>query len=316
VQVWVVPVCWNKVEGVLNIVTTEFISMLSDMVNKCCAVLKMDSRVTSIYLIGSLSRGDADVNSDVDLCILVSKENHDSIIKDADNIAAVVGPVLASGWICDSTCYSALYDVSGKIVKVDYDYYSMKNLPDLIALSMSTMTYLFDRKLLYDCFGKVEDMFKAIKSSQVQAISHQSHTPFSISAWSVVRMVRRGELLEALDIMNHMRDPIITRLLCQIYNVPFENYRRMETKLPDEILPWLKRTIARPTRDALLTALRELVGLYLYASNLLGNSIGKQEFIACDRIIKESVQPFSIAKSNDSRLDSLNTDSNEKRGLQ
>ena len=267
--------------------TAESITMLNDTLNKCCSILELDLRVKSVYLVGSLARGDADVNSDVDLCILVNKGQRDSIIKDADKIAAAVAPILAGGWLLDSNCYSVLYDLSGQMVKVDYDYYSIEDLPDLITSSMSTQTYLYDRKLLYDCSGTVEDLFKTIDPSQLQPISHGPHSFFPLSACSVIRMVRRGELLEAMDIINHMRDPHLTRLLCRLYNVPFENYRRMETKLPCEILTWLKRTIARPTKDELLTALRELIGLYLYVGDILGDGIGQQERTACDRIVKE-----------------------------
>lgn len=287
-QVWAAPACWNEVGGALETMATDFITMLYDTVNKCCSSLKSDPRVMSIYLVGSLASGNADVHSDVDLCILVSKGQQNCVLADADRIAANVGPVLVSGLLRDSTRYSVLYDLYGQIVKVDYDYFGMEEVPDLIKSSMSTRTYLFDRKLLYDCCGTVEDLFKAIEPSQAQTISHESCSPFPLSAWSVIRMVRRGELLEAVDIMNHMRDPLLTQLLCQVYDVPFENYRRMETKLPHEILAWLKRTIAGPTSDEVLTALRELIKLYLYASDILGDDIGQQQRVACVRIVEES----------------------------
>jgi len=70
----------------------------------------------------------------------------------------------------------------------------------------------------------------------------------------------------------------------------------MERKLPDDILAWLRRTIPRLTAEEMLTALRELIGLFLYADDILGNPIGQREWIACDRIVKESTKAIDTFK--------------------
>jgi len=47
------------------------VALLNTTAAKCCAILRNDSRVLAVILVGSLARGDADICSDVDLCVVV-----------------------------------------------------------------------------------------------------------------------------------------------------------------------------------------------------------------------------------------------------
>jgi len=276
---------------------TESVAVLYDMVENCCAVLRADPRVTAVCLVGSLARDEADANSDVDLCIFVSEGQLDSILTQASTIAGRITSVLVSGHIPNSTSYCSIYDLSGRMVKVDYDYFGVEQLPDMIMTGMRTRTYLFHHKLLYDRHGDVRHMLNTSVPRHVPAAPLPS-IPFAISASSVVRMTRRGEFFEALDIMNHMRDPLLTSLLCRAFDTPFENYRRIESKLPDEIADWLYRTIAKPARHDVLNALHELINLYLHTSSIVGQEIGAGERRACDRVIEEIVRMLTVADND------------------
>jgi len=244
-----------------------------------------------------LARGDADGNSDVDLCVLVSDGQLDSILKQTAEMAARAGPVLVSDQFLGLTSYCALYKMANHIVKVDFDYFTVGQLPDLIMTGMNTETYLFNRRLLYDRHGNVGDMFNSLPPCPPPVSSPPSVASFAISAWSVVRMTRRGELLEAVDIMNHMRDPLLTELLCRKYNVPFENFRRMEEKLPCDIVDWLRRTIARPITGEVLYSLREMIGLYLHLCTDLAEGVTSKDGSACERVFDE-IERLSLATAS------------------
>ena len=272
--------------------TTDHLSILNDTIDRCCAVLKAEPKVVALYLLGSLAGREADSNSDIDLCVLLNTRDLEPTVARADDIASEVGSVLVGGRSPDSTTYSVLYDVSGRIIKVDYDYFSISQFPSVVSRSMSTRTYLSRRKLLFDRRGDAEQQFLT-EHPPVRSQKESRSAWFMINAWSAIRMVRRGELLEAFDIINHMRDPHVTALLCRAFGVPFENFRRLETKLPPHIIDWLHRTIAMPRRDDVLRSLEELLNLYAHLWGVLGEPVCPQERHASTRMLAEIRETLS-----------------------
>lgn len=295
---WPVPACWsNLASRERKNMSPDHVAVLNHAVDRCCSVLRQEPLVEAVYLVGSLARGDADAHSDVDLCIVVAPGCSEAVLARAEAIAAQVGPALAGARLPGSSCYAMLYDFSGCVIKIDYDYFGLDQLPVLITKSLNSRTYLVDRRLLFDRHGGAESAFAA---AAIQPVSERFHPEawFPISAWSVIRMVGRGELLEAVDILNHMRDPLITRLLSRAFDVPFENYRRMEKKLPDAIMDCLRRTFPWPARDELLCSLGELVNLYLHVCESLSEEVGPRERSTFTRILDEvqrQLQPCSAA---------------------
>jgi len=266
---------------------TDQCATLDEIAEKCCAVLQTDPRVSAICLVGSLARGDADANSDVDLCVFVDNGQLDSLLAETARIATRVGQVLVSGWLHDSTSFCALYDLADHIIKVDFDFFEVEQLPGLMMKGMSTQTYLFDHRLVYDRHDDIGPMLEFPPRSPAVAAPLPSPSSLAIAAWSVLRMTRRGEYLEALDIINHMRDPFLTKLLCNVYDLSFQNYRRMEGRLPRDIVERLNSTFPRPIRDELLSSLRELIELYFHLLALLQEELSASESTAFSRAIRE-----------------------------
>ena len=267
---------------------SKHFAVLNEIAVKCCAALATEPGITDVYLVGSVARGDSDGLSDIDLCAVVQRERLGLVLSRAEAIASTHFEVMAGGWFPGTACYSVLYNISGGIIKVDYDYVSSLDFPELLAESMENRTYLFDRKVLFK-------RQRCTEREQLEALSEspkcqrRSEASVAVGAWSVVRMARRGEILEAVDILNHIRDPLLTRLVCAVAGVPFENYRRLESKLPPELHAWLRRTFASPTRSDVLRALNELTSLYLHVSERLSTDVETSERLACKYIMDHEI---------------------------
>jgi len=234
---------------------------LDEMVERCTAALAVDCRISACYLVGSLARGDADVNSDVDLLVLVEGGRVESVLTEAESITSLVAPVLASDCLPDSMCFSVLYEVLDRVVKVDYDFVDERECANLAAESRAIRHSLSQCRPIFD---RRRDKTPLLSNIETCASREESRigTWFYIQAWSAIRMIRRGELLEAFDIVNHMRDPHVTRLVCNHASIPFENYRRMEQRLPEDLAAWLYRTTSGPDRTGLLNSLSEMLSLW------------------------------------------------------
>jgi len=251
---------------------TDYIEALYDIANRACEVWSADARVVGVCLIGSLARNEADRCSDIDLYICVESGTIKSIIAEAPTRASEVGEVLLGDYGFNEQAYVALYKTSLGIVKVDYDFLAIDDLPQLVSKSFASHTHLFHSRILFDRRGRLASALSPETMKEKDDDPRLSNR-FFLAAWSVIRMVRRGELWEAFDILNTMRDPMLTRALCCATGVAFENYRRLETKFAPPLQSRLKATIGGPDAEDLLCALVAALDLYEHANVLLGRKL-------------------------------------------
>lgn len=233
------------------------------IVNRCREVLSSDTRLMGAYLVGSLARGEADENSDIDLCVVTDGQRHQEVLSDAQATAICIGEALTTDWLAGATCFSAIYAVNEAVVKVDFDYFDLPTFHNLAQQSAGNHALLSHRTLLFDHSGELETHFRNPRLASPHA-TPRTHGQFLISAWNVVRMLRRGEVIDAIDNLNRMRDPWLTEILCISQGVPFENYRRIETRLPAGLLAQLVDTFALPTQSGVAIACGKVVNLYIH----------------------------------------------------
>jgi predicted nucleotidyltransferase len=250
-------------------------TFLEQILARCQAHLVTDSRVLGLCVFGSLAIGHTDEFSDIDLGILVEQDQLDTILADRDLIRGVA-PLLISGpALADDDCVFALHDVDGRLVKVDYNYFSDNRPPPWLSS---------ESRVLFDHSSTLAELI-ALPGVQQQPASIPSDA-FWVEMWSAARMVRRGELFEACDILNHLRDPVLTRLLSQVHGVPFQNYRRLEELYPTEIVERLRHTFARPDQGDLENAIAQLAALYLDTLRMTGEGVSQEVETAIDRILE------------------------------
>lgn len=255
-------------------------AFLEKVLSLCKTHLVTDSRVLGLCVFGSLSIEQADEFSDIDLGILVEEDQIEVMLSDREIIEGVAPLLACSPTTVDDDCIFALHDVDGRLVKIDYNYFSDRRIPPWLSI---------DTRVVFDPSVKLAQLV-AIPPEKEQLGSFSSDY-FCIQLWSAVRMLRRGELFEACDILNHLRDPVLTRLLGRVYNIPLQNYRRVEQLYPTEIVERLRHTFARPEPDDLNEALAHLAALYLHAIALTKEHIGAKERHTIDRILQFASVP-------------------------
>jgi predicted nucleotidyltransferase len=250
---------------------SEYRNLLREMTSRCHQSLMAINSVAAIFLIGSLAQGNDDESSDIDLCIVVNDNEYYEMVSSIPEIASSLGPFCVGGHVFGPKSYSAIYIYGHNIVKVDFDLCTIAEFPRLIEDSFSTQTYLYNRRTLFDRDGLEASVLESMAETFSVVADEEQIIGFVIQAISALKMIKRGELFEAYDILNHLRDPFLTKLLCTGAKIPFENYRRIENKLTKNELLRLYRTIAIPKPSDLLIALKELIEFYQLA--LLKNGL-------------------------------------------
>jgi len=234
-------------------VSSTGVPLLEQALLRCQACLPADDRVLGLCVFGSVAAGRADAHSDIDLGLLVGQEQLDSLLAAPDLIARVAPVIAWAASRAGDNCLFAIHEFECGFVKIDYNFFTSDDVPSWLS---------GEAEILYDRSGAL---------TTLKAIRHVRQEPrgfpceyFWIGIWNATRMLRRGELLEACDILNHLRDPLMMDLLSRAFQLPFQNYRRVEERYPPNVVQWLRRTFARPEPEELLSALAEMAALYRY----------------------------------------------------
>ncbi|MFH2053341.1 MAG: hypothetical protein ABIK96_12830 [bacterium] len=213
--------------------------------------LRKDTRISGICCFGSLATGAADAYSDLDLGLLVADEQIAGFASSRE-VPEGVAPVAAMA-PCpgDENCILVLHRFGGEYLKVDYNYFSARTpLP----------WYGREVRVLFDRDGALDTISR--RSRDAPGGSEPDYGLVAMLLWNAVRMVQRGELMEAVDVLAQLRDPLLTGLVCQRYGRVFLNYRRVESTYPPEVVDMLRRTYAGPDTEELWRAIAAVLDVF------------------------------------------------------
>jgi predicted nucleotidyltransferase len=226
-------------------------------------LLREDARVLGVYLSGSFVAGKPDRYSDLDLYVVVRKECRERIKQDHSSLRAKVGELISdfpATHMGDPNQIICLYSEPYP-VHVDYQYRAPEELVPRVK----------DRSALvfWDSSGELRAWKK--KCAQV----HEAYAPTAESVqyfedrfwtWCIYAdsKIRRGELWEARDMIEYLRNKVIVPLMSYSLSLPLEGNRRIEDKFSDGMVSALKATLQRGhSRSAYAGALSAIVRLYL-----------------------------------------------------
>jgi predicted nucleotidyltransferase len=225
--------------------------------------LKPDERVLGVYLSGSFAHGRADRYSDLDFYIVVASEHRDRIKQDHASLRADVGELLSdfpATHMSDPNQLIALYKASYP-VHVDYQY---RTPEELAARTKDRHVLIF-----WDKSGELSAWKnKCAEVRETYAPTQESLQYFEDRFWTwciyADSKIRRGELWEARDMIEYLRNNVIVRLISYSKSVPFEGNRRLETKFSDETLSVLQSTLQKGhSPNGYAKALLSLADLYV-----------------------------------------------------
>ena len=234
--------------------------------------VKSHPEIDGLIFMGSYAQQIQDENSDVDLVIISRDEALAESISAWKTYLSSMPTVLVMDVLESLAWVSSLETTSVGIVKIDYDFISTENINDEVQKAMITQTGLCHGKILFDRSGHLAQAYACPKPSlNYPKYPVTTMDQFIIITWSLLRMLDRGEMFEAYDIMIVMRDPHILSLVMQLHDVPFENYRRIEDKINVSWQQKITHTICDPVQDQIAESCIDLIELYKLLWEKLGN---------------------------------------------
>jgi hypothetical protein len=226
-----------------------------------------------LAMTGSLTKGTADHYSDLDFEVVIPSETSLAEAKSwVIECVSSAGQLLASFPATHLGLPNLLIfflQVESQIVKVDVHVFPIDEFR-----SFPQPVILFDP----------EDQFAGSPLKGEPEASQLAFTPnfadlyqkFSGWTWYTYTKLARGEYLETVDALDVMRSQALLPCLQFIEHLPFEGYRRLETRLSEDFLLALRQTYpSQLQRDEILRALKDLVRIFSHVQPLIIERLGQ-----------------------------------------
>jgi predicted nucleotidyltransferase len=249
--------------------------------------LKKYPMFDGLILTGSFAKDNQDIYSDIDFMIVVQEKSLADGFALWKSFLSCLNSVLVLDELAPLEWISSLETTSNGIFKIDYDFVTENKLQEMIETSFAAGTGLCHGKILFDKSGTVQKAYDFVHPPDERLqFSLVKINQFIITAWSAIRMLYRGELFEAYDIVNSMRNPHILSLLMQLHETPFENYRHFEEKINPEWKERIAGTICGVNGKELVGACLALISIFQDLWKESGNKITDQQKTVIDAMEK------------------------------
>ena len=226
------------------------------LISRAVKILVGDQRVKGLYLSGSPK---TDEHSDIDLMILSTKEDRESLEKDRLKIASQVGEIKAEAMALIPHTYVVFYHPEE--IKFDYCFHAVpeKIRPDKAEID-----------IVYDPAGHLHQLVEeSSKKEWTIDLDHLNNRirHFYVAISYTIGKIARGELWESRDCVEWYRHQALTTFEDILAQRKRESYRRLEQKLSTEKLKFLERTI--PTELTPKEIFRSLDKIFEYFDTFL-----------------------------------------------
>lgn len=228
-----------------------------------CGEAKGCDGILGMVIGGSLASGQADEYSDLDLQLVVEEAGFDRAVGQLREIADAAGRVVAAFTAEHVGLPQMLIVLYDDLIHVDFEPVLLGRLNERNA----GLTAL----VLWEHHGAVSAALTAARRPEDPAreLAWFEGRMWTWS-WYIQTKVMRGELYEALDGLQYVRNAVLFKLLALHRGELESGSRRAEQRLG----PWGDRfsaTVPALTQESLMTALREAMRLYVsLADPLLG----------------------------------------------
>jgi len=211
-------------------------------VEKVLGLLEQDQRVLGVYLSGSFASGKPDAYSDLDFGILVPAEARAQIRQEHEKLRAQVGDILSD------FPATHLGDPNQVITFYREDYPVHVDCQYRIKEELTPRARDRNVLVLLDRSGELEEWKDACGGAV------ESHAPTAeqlqyfedrLWAWCIYTdsKIKRGELWEARDAIEYIRNSVLVRVAYYLHSLSFEGNRRVDTKFPGATISLLESTL-------------------------------------------------------------------------
>lgn len=218
--------------------------------------------VVGMVLTGSFAQGNVDMFSDVDLRVIVEDEALDRVLARREEFPRAAGSVVAhfpGDHVGEPNLSIVLYD---DLTHVDYFFLPLAGAGKYPGPAGSVI--LWERDGRVSAVPAEDPPPEGVPSTRLAWIEARMWT----WSWYIQTKIVRGELYEAIDGLNYVREHVLLVLLALEQGTAAAGFRRLEGRIGDRA-PAFAATIAGPDPGALLTALRAAMHLYVELSRPL-----------------------------------------------
>lgn len=232
------------------------------VLEKAVSLLITDPRILGIYLSGSFANGQPDQYSDLDINLLVSSADRESVVKDHEKLRSEVAKIAT--WFpavhLNNPNQIIVFYEKRYPIHVDYEYKTPEELKPIAKGK--------DAFILLDKDGAL-DKWKAVcsetKENMSPTLERLQYFEDRFWAWCTYTdgKIKRGELWEARDAIEYIRSNVLNRLAYYVNDLGNEGNRRLERKFPKEMLEKLESTIpVTHATDSYEKALLNMLDVY------------------------------------------------------
>lgn len=215
--------------------------------------LSQDPRILAIGASGSYSSDSMDEFSDLDLVIAIEPKDYDEVMTQRFDIIDQIGGRLAAftgEHVGEPRLIISLYKPD--LLHVDFKFVA---LPD-------AAQRVDDVKVLWERDNCLSSIYEHTGHRYPQPNPQWIEDRFWIWLHYCTGKIARGEFFEALEFLSFLRSLVLSPLALKQSGLTPSGVRTIEKRLP-EFANELKRTVAIPERDSLVSALKHSKALYL-----------------------------------------------------
>ena len=267
-----------------------------DLLERASWHFQGDRRVTGLMLWGSITRGHPDQFSDVDLIVVIPDKQFDEVFADRDRTAEAIGQPLAAH-LADhmpggERIFIVLYPGP---VQLDLEYWRASEMKPKREWAGSHIIKDRDGSLL-----KLKNESEQLDASAAETAAAQEilklDAKFWNWTWKAHARIARGELWEALRIINHLRDFALVQTLDWMLKGSLEGYRRIEARLAEDAAAKFAATVALCESESLSRALLAEVALYSELRDQLAERAGVSLDERAERHVLEAISARGSSK--------------------
>jgi predicted nucleotidyltransferase len=224
----------------------------ADVVRPLLAICEADERFLGVSVNGSMAAGASDEFSDLDLVIVCRDGFEDEVVAGGAELAARLGPLLASFTAEHVGAPELLIGLYGPPLRhVDLKFVPLSGLANRVE----------DGVVLWDRTGEVASAFAAAPAVWPAPELQWIEDRFWIWVHYLAVKIGRGELFESADGLGFLRAAVLGPLIAIERGVRPQGVRRIEQIAP-EAMPALERTVAVLDAASCVAGTRATIALY------------------------------------------------------
>jgi predicted nucleotidyltransferase len=246
-----------------------------------CRIAMSEPKVLGMLIGGSFASGEADPYSDLDMQFVVEDQEAEASAKIMRRVAERAGPMVAAFFAEHVGLPHMLIVLYRDLIHADFEPVAISRVGSRNAGLASHVLWERDGIVSSALPGNYEEDHAA----DLRWIEDRMWT----WGWYVQTKVLRGELYEALDGLQYMRDNVLFKLLAMHRGERLSAARRVEARTGE----WTQQfadTLPVLSRESMMKSLRASMALYQTLADLLLHKYGVEECRAARAVVLDALE--------------------------